>query len=50
LRQAGYSESEIAEIIAPIAEKFSIDNFHGIDQDEWDLPIIAAAQEMAAAA
>lgn len=50
VRQAGYSESEIAEIIAPITEKFLIDNFHGVDQNELDLPIIAVAQSVAAAA
>ncbi len=48
--QAGHNESEIAEIIASIAEKLFIDNLLEVDQNELDLPIIAVAQEMAAAA
>jgi hypothetical protein len=50
VRQAGHSESEIAENIAHIAEKFFIENLYEVDQNEVDLPIIAAAQSMAAAA
>jgi hypothetical protein len=46
---AGCSESEIAEIIASIAEKFFIDNLQEFDRNDLGLPIIAAAPEMAAA-
>lgn len=50
-RQGGHGETEIAENIAHIAEKFFfVDNLYEVDQNEVDLPIIAAAQEMAAAA
>ena len=50
VRHAGYGESEIAEIIVPIKEELFTDNLRGVDQNEFDLPIIAAAQIMATAA